>query len=338
MDFILSHFDDNTFQRPIFPRKISTLKTNNTQKEVYSKDEALQCYVDSQFGDCRINAFPSHTDYKGIQRYPPNFIFIDLDRSNFKTDRSLELALSNTLKNIKEKIDGHPTVLFTGGGYHIYQPINGVILEGIREFAKYEFMSGGPSTEFLRFGEKFLSNYKADNSHNISFKSCLLRIPNSTNSKYDVKVKIIQKWDGKRPPMQNLLGYFLMFLVNQQIKDKKCKTNIHKGNCCRFANSKINWIEQLLETPIEDYRKNSINLILAPYLANIKKLSDGESLKILENWIQRCDMLRKVNFNEKSTIEYALRYSKRKGQLPMKLVTLKDKNFELYKIISGNIY
>ena len=55
------------------------------------------------------------TDYKGIQRYKPNFIFIDLDKNNFKTSISFKNALSNTLKNIREKLDSnvHPTVLFT---------------------------------------------------------------------------------------------------------------------------------------------------------------------------------------------------------------------------------
>ena len=35
----------------------------------------------------------------------------------------------------------------------------------------------------------------------------------------------------------------------------------------------ISWIEILLQTPIEDYRKNAIGLILAPYLINIRKFS-----------------------------------------------------------------
>lgn len=37
--------------------------------------------------------------------------------------------------------------------------------------------------------------------------------------------------------------------------------------------NKINWMEILLQTPIDDYRKNAIALILAPYLINIKKVS-----------------------------------------------------------------
>jgi hypothetical protein len=179
------------------------------QKEVFSKEEAIKLFEESDFIDCRINAFPSFTDYKGIQRYPPDFIFIDLDKNNFKTEKSFELALSRTLNNIKEKLGGYPTVLFTGGGYHIWQPLDGFVLEEFTIFNEFET----PSKQFLRFAKDFLSNNKADKSNNPSFKSCLLRIPFSFNSKYpsrgnnnleNSKVKIIQEWDKKRPPIQYL--------------------------------------------------------------------------------------------------------------------------------------
>ena len=73
----------------------------------------------SSFVDCRINAFPSYTEYHGIQRYPPDLIFIDIDRSNFKDDKNFENAISKTKKNIKEKLNGHPTINWSGNGYHI---------------------------------------------------------------------------------------------------------------------------------------------------------------------------------------------------------------------------
>jgi hypothetical protein len=64
----------------------------------------------------------------------------------------------------------------------------------------------------------FLSNGKADKNHNPSFKSCLLRIPNSFNSKClskgesleNSKVNIIQKWNGYRPSIvASEILYFL---------------------------------------------------------------------------------------------------------------------------------
>jgi hypothetical protein len=86
-------------------------------------------------------------------------LYIDLDRNNFKNDKSFELALYNTLKNIKEKLNGYPTVLFTGGGYHIYQPVDiPTVLENITEFKEF----ARPSEQFLRFVKDYLSNGKAD--------------------------------------------------------------------------------------------------------------------------------------------------------------------------------
>lgn len=41
-----------------------------------------------------------------------DFIFIDLDLADFKSKRVLDLALNKTLKNIRERLEGHPTVLW----------------------------------------------------------------------------------------------------------------------------------------------------------------------------------------------------------------------------------
>ena len=151
-----------------------------------------------------------------------------MDRNDFKTDRSFENALSNTIKNIREKLgndDGYPTVLETGGGYHIYQPVYcPIALENITEFQKFE----KPSQEFLRFAKDNLSNGKADKNNNPSFKSCLVRIPRSINSKYgNTKVKIVQKWNEVRPPIpREFIEEFRTYLIQKRLmrmnKDKKC--------------------------------------------------------------------------------------------------------------------
>ena len=199
LDFILNHFDQQQQEQFLFPpRKISTYKSNNKQFLVRTREEVIDAFTASSFVDCRINIYPYLTDYKGVQRHKPNFIFIDLDRNNnFKTDRTFENALSNTLKNINEKLDNNaqPTILETGGGYHIYQPVYcPTALENITEFQSFD----RPSELFLRFAKDYLSNGKADKNNNPSFKSCLLRIPGSINSKYNRQVTIVQKWNGIR--------------------------------------------------------------------------------------------------------------------------------------------
>ena len=97
LEFILSHFDE-----PIFPRTISTAVTYGAQVLVFSKEEAVQKFKAANMLDCRINAYPSYTQFKGLNRQAPNFIFIDLDRCNFTTEKAHALALDKTLKNIKD--------------------------------------------------------------------------------------------------------------------------------------------------------------------------------------------------------------------------------------------
>jgi hypothetical protein len=92
LDFILSHLENPT----IFPRTIMTKKLGY-QRKVYSKERALEHFIDSDFIDCRINAFPSLKE--GIS-WIPELLFIDLDRNDFKTEKGFELALDTTLKNI----------------------------------------------------------------------------------------------------------------------------------------------------------------------------------------------------------------------------------------------
>ena len=329
VDFILDHF-----HKPLFPRTISTYKSQSKQFEVFSKEEMITGYEDSSFVDCRVNAYPSYTQYKGIQRYPPNFIFADLDLSTFKTKDNLERALSTTLRIIRFKINGTPTVLWTGNGYHIYQPIDSAILEEYEQFSQFEH----PSLKFIRFAEFSLTSGKSDPSHNPSFRSCMIRIPGSYNSKYaeDNLVKIIQKWDGYRPPISLLLGTFHAYLVDQKIKEMKLQKRLEKRYGHGFASgiNKINWIETLIQTPIDDYRKNAIGLILAPYLINIKKMSYQESFLILKDWLTKCNASRKLNDNFDYRIKYSLYTAIRKQRLPMKFDTLKTKNPVLHANLS----
>jgi hypothetical protein len=58
--------------------------------------------------------------YNGINIQPPNFIFIDIDNSLFKTDEELWIAAEKTCKNIEQTLGGRSTVLWSGNGVHIY--------------------------------------------------------------------------------------------------------------------------------------------------------------------------------------------------------------------------
>ena len=176
----MRHFDQNTK----WPRTIHTRLTQRPwQVLVYSKEEALARFYQAKGLDCRINAYPGHIEWKGLNRQAPNFIFIDLDLGRFKSRLALDRALAKTLRNINEKFNTAvtPTVLWSGNGYHIYLPVEAFVLEEESEFERF----GSPSRKFIQFAEPFLSNNKADPEHSkgLSFKNCMIRIPGSFNSK-----------------------------------------------------------------------------------------------------------------------------------------------------------
>src|SRR3954454_9972353 len=116
------------------------------------------------------------------------------------------------------------------------------------------------------------------NTRGPSFKSCMIRIPGSHNFKLvqknnnggvadsSTEVKLIKKRDGIRPKFKPLLYHFNIWLADKKIKEinessKKTKYD-HKYNAT--SKKEIRWIETLLQTPINDYRKNAIWRILAP--------------------------------------------------------------------------
>jgi hypothetical protein len=194
LDFILSHF-----QEPIFPRKIMTKKLGY-QVEVFNKEEALEYFKDSNYEDCRINAYPSFTEYHGINRTPISFLMVDLDLKDFADEKKRGKAVLNkTLQNFTESIGGNPTVLWTGNGYHVYQPVSGFILEEYETFYEFtKYVDKDLTSMFIQFAEEHFTDYAADRLHNPTVKSCLVRIPGSLNSKclakgQDAEVKIIQQ-------------------------------------------------------------------------------------------------------------------------------------------------
>ncbi len=171
-------------------------------------------------------------------------IFIDLDLNRFNSKLALDLGLNGTLQNIKNKLGSgvKPTVMWSGHGYHVYQPVEAFVLEEESEFAKFE----QPSRRLLQFAEYCLSDRKADPCHKItiSLKNCMLRIPGSYNTKstpYE-EVRIIQQWDGFRPSIKPLL--FDLYLYLQDSKLKKIHQEQHKqhyhppGEFCKYWKKK----------------------------------------------------------------------------------------------------
>jgi hypothetical protein len=362
-------------------------KRSNYQFQVNSREEIIQKCLESNLTDCRINAYPSYVKWEkyDIIRYPPNFIFIDLDLQNFKRYKDPRKMLDNTLQRTLDKINlafsGEypypsvvqgminnqqqkngtfvnkikPTVLWSGNGYHIYLPIRAIVLDEFEAFSKTRFphlfskynnkYNGYSVSEvFLSFAKVYFSNGKSDPQHIPKYGNCLIRIPNTLNSKClnkglsqdDSKVKVIQEWNGYRPPIQLITKEFRRWLYHEEIKQKHRSMKMRKSypnNLFYSNNFQIQWIEKLLQVGIQDGRKETLRLILAPYL--IKRKSYDESINILEKWLDKCDKVKSLErgFSPSQRISNSLKNSK--GYL--KLDNLRIKNPWLYDKIQTQL-
>ncbi len=337
IQFMLSHFNGQEF---LFPRSIMTSKTNG-QVFVNSEAQITKVYEEANFIDCRINGYPFHQEGDSRELYP-TFIFIDLDISLCSTCkypiRKLDYILKQTLNKINEVIKGHPTVLWTGGGYHIYQPIKIVTkdeekhsLEALKEYDEFAPMIRNDlCTEFIRFAAKYFTNGKGDPKHNPSIYSCLIRIPQTINSKNNEVVKIIQRWNGIEADAHSLLLPFIDHLIQLKIETEELRKREDTTTVVK-DNKIIKWIEKLLETPISDHRYYCLWHILIPYLKNIKGLGQNEIIFILTEWFDKCNKMNKVKWNYKQRIREQLRYDK--GYPPISLDNLKKENSHLYQIL-----
>lgn len=272
---------------------------------------------------------------------------MDLDKCTFKSDRALNLALERTLQNIKQILDVNlePTVIWSGNGYHIYLVLdsNGIVLENVKQLADIKI--DRISLRFLRFAESYLSHGKSDRQHNttVSFNNSMMRVPGSINSKNNCQVRIIQKWNpiGKRPAINYLLADFVGYLVNEKAHEltdaikarAKFKSKFRDDN---LNQNSINWIEQLIQTPLADHRKYCIWRILTPYLLNIKKMPEQKITDIIKGWLESCSKLRRLDFNAGHRIREGLQGAA-DGYLPMSFDKLKEENPELFSLYLDNI-
>jgi hypothetical protein len=297
IDLLLSHFEG---RQKLFPRKMSTFASQGKQFIVYNKEQILSACIKSNFLDCRLNAYPVLED--GLLQ-APNIIFIDLDlQSNLK---ELIRNLDKTLKIIKQKLNGFkPTVLWTGNGYHIYIILDIRALESIKELKE---LSDNPSEQFLRFAESAFTKKNKDSQHNPSFKSCLLRIPGSINSKNGSKVTIIKKFDANNISTidNHLLREFRLFLADNEIKRNMDSIQKYYFKINAESNSSLpkcyKWIEKkLLKSPIPDYRKIAIDLVLVPFFIVIKKLTVNQTFDLIKEYLIKCHELQplKPSINE----------------------------------------
>jgi hypothetical protein len=347
LGFMLGHFEE-----PLFPRNVSTAATRGAQKPVYDKDRAMLFFQGTLRQDCRLACYPNYEELaknRAITPHckpKPSHLFIDLDLTTFAGDRhKLDLALKATLRAISHQMwNSVPTVLWSGGGYHIHQPLDAAILpvyEYLPEFKRYK----DPSIQFMRYAERQLTRGKCDRNHCMSFKSAMARIPGSRNSKYAgeiANVRVVQAWNGvrARPTQQFMLSDFLIWLVQAEVDANKERLRLqaYKFDTTRAAATAftggIGWIDRLLQTPIADWRKTAVALILAPYLLTIKRMSYEHAYNTIMHWAAACSQLSSLQPSSSgfiNRVHMSLARAQEKGQRPMRWATLVQNYSAMYE-------
>ena len=181
----------------------------------------------------------------------------------------------------------------------------------------------------MRYAEQLFSNGKHDTHHRPSIHSCLLRVPGTYNSKNGERVKIIQQWDRYRPPIQDILTDFRVTLIEEELSRINAAKKIFGKKA--GTHDKINWIEKLLHTPITDHRRYCLWRILAPYFANVRRLSDDESISAVKSWLVECSKLRPLEGRPSYSFRYNLNNARKVGYYPISLENLKKENPGLYR-------
>lgn len=284
-------------------------------------DQIYDYYKEADFIDCRMNAFPFNTEYSiDLQiknRTPADFFMIDLDLKDFDySNEKLNKTMRRTVKKLYKSFhyDSNPTVLWTGNGYHIYQPLSGLILEKENvffDFVKY-IQQKDLTSEFLRFVGPYFTDSKNDKQHLPSIRSCLVRIPGTFNSKNMQEIKVIKEWSGTRPAINYILRDYRRYLIQKRIStktEKMCesRSSLHNKDFSKIGTKDVIWIEKLLNTPINDYRKLCLWWILIPYLVNIKMVGEEEVFLILVKWIKACDKIRSIDFDYRNVIKWEIK-------------------------------
>lgn len=309
LDFILTHFEN-----PVYPRTISTKKTGNRQIEIHSTEEALRFFKESDCIDCRISAFGRNEQEKVM----PNLIFVDLDNRD---------ALNEVRCLFHKVIEGKPTILDTGNGYAILQPIKMKSFE----FLIYENKAGEEIAKtFLQWIERYLTNHKCDLGNHPSLKNTMIRIPGSYNSKLldrncpldESRVSVIYGWDKNRIRANHLP--FKKYL-DRIIKEERKRNKINKKpNLKNFQ-----WIEKLLLYKLEDGRERLLYDV-SRYLINLKGLSIEDATNKIHSWLN-------CRYYSKNLIQTKCKMALKDGKYPRKLVTIQTNDSGLYESLPSEI-
>lgn len=224
------------------------------------------------------------------------------------------------------------------------------VLENIEDFQKFD----QPSRRFMQFEERLLTGDRGDKSHwsTVSFFNCMLRVPGSLNYDlvrfnekgqiidipYDARVRAVKHWDGNIPDVKKVLLMlyynYLQFTAIRDIHKHKQKDRRVYGrarSCSNIHGYGYDYIERLINKPINKHRNYCVWRILVPYYINVKGLSRSQTFDLVKTWLDKCDSVSRLDFVPKQKLDYELDHV---GKFtPIRQHQLKEGHPKLYALL-----
>jgi hypothetical protein len=216
----------------------------------------------------------------------------------------------------------------------------------IKSFAAGEAKRSGmalrdePASVIMRMAAQLSYNVSSTNSDEfiVSFTEYLMKAPKSENfALVNMKLKngfVILD----RSELSKVLEHsvYLKVLTGLPIP----KGQLPKEVVDYYASSKIKlpesaikpstfsqgstWVDKVLATPIPDVRHRTVNLVLAPYLVNVKGMGVEEATELIKKYIEECKQLNPNTDVSETYIRYQCNYAKNKGMRPLSLVKARE--------------
>jgi len=283
-------------------------------------------------------------------------LFIDLDSPNYEDAKTCAVSIAGLLKTFSIK---NFKVKFSGKrGFHIIVP--GSAFDcfggGSREFIQAFPLVPKHVCRFLmvclkpnqRRGVKMdLDVYKPRQMmrlayslhHDIGLVSLPLRAEEIEgfqleDAKPDRLNQIDWEWLHLKPEIGE--AYKLLKATAEWIQQNKTEPAIkiiEPGKAVGKAKSRYGWIEHLLVNPVDDGRHRLLWLVIAPYLVNVKNMSNEAAKQRALQYLTACSKMRTLNGDPSRLVDYYIEYAKRKRLKPLSFHSLKTKYPDLYEIV-----
>jgi len=371
LDFMLSILPDKSFPRNILVGQYHKPFLADDRDDVLYRFKAMG------YEDCYLSAYPNYQWMKENGRLPPtyrppaNHLMIDIDRKDFRTESEFQQAITDVKANISKYIDNASKVIVeSGNGVHVHLPMPG-LTTSLEEIADFErFRTTTPSeldVIFLRYLERKLTNGRADKCHNPSVSSLMFRCLGTLNTRARDRgvenpyVRIVEGGpmscslepdiNNTSKPSDKLLNDFYLYLMSKKMEsrleeaqraERRLWRELEPPGSPTRADSTIPWIEKVLQTGVEDQRKDLLFWVLAPYLVTVRRLDHEQAFIILDGWLAKCNEVRRLepkasDFHRR--VNYCIKYcidrlEEQKPRWPTSLETFQEYYPDLYEEIS----